>query len=134
MFPRENIDNGTYLIFASHVNVFNMIQMLNTCKIPFTMLQGCYKGQYEISYMVNKRYEEKIHTLGLVDKQECTMSLSSVQKDGLRGVTLTYYKDTNVMRYIGRFIEIPIHIAKDEENYTQDLITKKCYIAKIMEE
>ena len=128
MFPKENTNNEEYLIFASHLSMIFVMNTLFNNKLPYKVLQGCYKGKQEISYMINARYD--ISNLGLIKQQECTMRLSPVQLDGLRSATLTYHKDRDVMRYIGKFVPVAQAEALASENYTCDPKTNIYYVTK----
>ena len=79
------------VIFATQpIPVEETMRLLSEAKVPFKVMLGSYKGEYETSFITPFQYLLQVIELGLLDEQECIMTLSNMQQNGKRLADLVY--------------------------------------------
>ena len=121
-----NIDNENYIIFASDLPESDTEKYLQALEVNYKKLQGKYKGQEEISYIVNKQVFPLVRVLTV--QQESVLLLSMVQNNGMRAAGLVY-KDGSYQA-LGYMEHVTKLDAENADGYTYDATTKTYYVAR----
>ena len=117
-----------YLVFASNEQeTHTVMHLLSEKDIAFKVLLGSYKGTLETSFLIHKSYFKDIKEL--VKNEESILSLSNLQKGGVREGSLIFIK-TGQTTSLGIFEEITKEEANDLEAWSFDCKDNKYYGVK----
>lgn len=117
MHPNANrlVVQDQYMIFSCHAPEF-MTKCLEANGIDYKVVEGCYKGEREPAYIVNRKHEREIKFM-LKGDQESILFLDEVQKDGTRGAKLIFLKDGHLEK-LGRFKPVDADVAAQHDAWT----------------
>lgn len=87
MRDNRQIRDREYVIFSSH-DLYAALQFLKEKKIGFKILDGCYRGQEEQSFIVNQDDFHDVYALAGVRSQESFLRLGPV--DSRYGMRTAY--------------------------------------------
>ena len=111
-----DIASEEYIIFASDMPQDITENYMRIENIGFKRLQGRYKGQNEISYIVNARDTLKITPM--IEGQESILELSKIQNNGMRNAKLRFKDGTE--KELGDMAHVTEQEAKASSAYTFD--------------
>lgn len=98
-----------------------VLELLHTGKVPFKLLEGCYNGVKELSFLVPSSFESVVRKLVTVHDQE------SYFKQFADGTCQLVFRDGSVQE-LGELYTISKQEALRAEFYSLDLETGKYYV------
>jgi len=92
-----------------------------THAIGFKQVTGCYKGEEEISYIINAKYFPTLKLSGIIDDQESVLVLSD-WKGSLRGCrhAALHFLDGSLPVSLGRLVSTSEEDALECDAWTRD--------------
>jgi homospermidine synthase len=99
-------------------------KQFKACNIPFKLVQGVYKGNKELSFIIDLKYQNAAMELARQYNQESVLVVDSIGKATLKYLPMSIESDTS----LGYFQETTETIAKSHDAYTYDIDTGIYYI------
>lgn len=106
-----------------HANT-EAVQFLESDNIAFKVVDGCYKGETETSYLVHARHVKFVEVLCRAFDQE-----SYLLVDAYRNAVLVYLKDGK-REDIGQFQRADRDTALAQDGYTYDPVLEQHWVVK----
>jgi len=101
-----NTDKRPYVLFSSN-DPAGLERDLRALHIPFTKLAGCYKGESEPSYLVDREHWPRARQLARVKDQDSALHIGPRLANGSRPAFLEFLnvakKGTRAAQWLGWF-------------------------------